>query len=375
MLKLKQFKLVKRTSATTFQHTFFRVIAIIVAFLISSILIIIAKANPIEAFENLLTYPFSYTSGTIEVIKLATILCVISLGITFAFKMRFWNIGAEGQILLGAIGATFIAMKFPTLSPFLLLPLMLAASFVAGAFWGLIPAVFKAKFGTNETLFTLMMNYIALYAVKALESGWWKDPNSFQDTIAPLPPNSRIPSLFSDISWQSLNVGFLIAIMLTIIVYYYLNHTKSGYEISVVGESESTARYAGMNVSKIIIKTMILSAGICGIAGFIQVAGNNSTLSSGIASGIGFTAIITTWLAQLNVFVIPLVTFLFAVITIGKDGLSVLDIPVAAATAIQAIVLFCILGSEFFLRYKIQRFRKEKSVAPSKPVSEPGGAK
>lgn len=356
------FRLVKRDNVTSMHHTFIRVIAILIAFGLSSLLLVFTKSDPIQAFYNLLIEPFQYRSGPIEIIKLTTSLTVISLGIGFAFKMKFWNIGAEGQILLGAIGAMVVARSLPTMSAVGLLPLMLLGSFVFGALWGLLPAFFKARFGTNETLFTLMMNYIALNIVKTLESGPWKDPKSFQNTITPLPENARIPSLFSEIPWSLLNAGFVIAIVLTAFAYYYINHTKSGYELSVVGESESTARYAGMNVSAIVIRTMIISAGVCGIAGFIQVAGNNSTLSSGVAGGLGFTAIITTWLSKLNMFMIPVVSFVFAIIAIGKDGLITIGIPSAAADAIQGIILFCILGCEFFLRYKIVLIKKSEVI-------------
>lgn len=362
---MSQFRLVKRDNTTTMQHMMVRVIAILIAFGISSLLLVFTKSSPLQAFYNLLVEPFQYRSGPIEIVKLTTSLSVISLGIAFAFKMKFWNIGAEGQILLGAIGAMFVARSFPTLSSSILLPFMLLGSFVFGALWGLLPAFFKAKFGTNETLFTLMMNYIALNIVKTLESGPWKDPKSFQNTIAALPDNARIPSIFTEIPWSLLNAGFIIAIILTIFSYYYINHTKSGYELSVVGESESTARYAGMNVFAIVIRTMIISAGVCGIAGFIQVAGNNSTLSSGVAGGLGFTAIITTWLSKLNMFMIPVVSFFFAIIAIGKDGLVTIGVPSAAAEAIQGIILFCILGCEFFLRYKIG-FEKNSDEKVSK---------
>ncbi|MDF2536041.1 MAG: transporter, permease protein [Bacillales bacterium] len=363
------FKLIKRDQVSSVQHTFILVIAIIFAFGLSSLLLLLTNASPFQAFYNLLVEPFQYRSGPIEIIKLTTSLTVISLGISFAFKMKFWNIGAEGQILLGSVGAMFVARSFPTLPAGGLLPLMLVGSFIFGASWGVLPAFFKAKFGTNETLFTLMMNYIALNIVKTLESGPWKDPKSFQNTIAALPDNARIPSIFTEIPWSLLNAGFIIAIILTLFSFYYMKHTKSGYELSVVGESESTARYAGMHVFAIVIRTMIISAGICGIAGFIQVAGNNSTLSSGVAGGLGFTAIITTWLSKLNMFMIPVVSLVFAIIAIGKDGLITIGIPSAAADAIQGIILFCILGCEFFLRYKIRLVKKSE-----RNVSEVRGA-
>jgi len=343
-------RVVKRSHIEKYKHFLYRIIAIILAFALTSIIILSMGHNPFEAYKNLLFDPLATPLKMVQTIKLAFTLIIISLGISLAFKMKFWNIGAEGQIIFGAIGATYFALNFSYLPQYILLPIMFIASFILGGLYGLIPAFFKAKFGTNETLFTLMMNYIAFNIVLFLQSGPWKDPNSVRSEIAPLVANSRIPSLFSTNPWAKLNNGWMIAILLVILVYIYMNHTKHGYEISVVGESVNTARYAGMNVGKIIMRTMFISAGICGIAGFVQVAGNLETLSNQVAGGMGFTAIITTWLSQLNAFILVIVSILFAVM---KKGGQLVNMPSAASELIQGIILLCILGCEFFLNYKV----------------------
>lgn len=346
-------RVVKRAYIEKYKHFLYRIIAIIIAFAITSIIILSIGHNPFEVYNKLIFGPFSTQLKIVQTIKLTITLIVISLGISLAFKMKFWNIGAEGQIIFGAIGATYFALNFSYLPQYILLPIMFMASFIVGGLFGLIPAFFKAKFGTNETLFTLMMNYIAFNIVLFLESGPWKDPASYRNEIIPLAANTRIPSLFSISPWTKLNSGWMIAILLVILVYIYINHTKHGYEISVVGESVNTARYAGMNVGNIIMRTMFISAGICGVAGFIQISGNLETLSHQVAGGLGFTAIITTWLSQLNSFVLVIVAFLFAVMKKGGELVEMLNIPSSASELIQGIILLCILGCEFFLNYKI----------------------
>ncbi len=350
------YHIVKRPYMKAYMQVAVRVLAILFAFLITTILLFLLKKNPIVVFEALLVKPISKPLFQVQVIKLTVVLVIISLGIGLAFKMKFWNIGAEGQIIFGGIGASYFGLFHNNWPSYILLPVMFLAAFVAGGLYGLIPAYFKAKFGTNETLFTLMLNYIALNILIYLQFGPWRGVN---DRNKPLfdefTDNAVLPSLSSERPWSSLNIGWIIMIILVIFTYIYMNHTKSGYEIAVVGESINTARYAGMNVKKIILKTMFLSAGICGIAGFVQAAGNLGRLSDNVAGGLGFTAIITTWLSQLNPILMILVSFLFAAMTKGSVNLEYLKLSPATSAMIQGIILFCVLSSEFFVNYKIVR--------------------
>lgn len=367
-------RITKKSDTNNMTMIVVRCLAIVVAFIISGILIVLMGHNPFAVFSKMFFGPLS-RSNPIQVIEQATSLIIISLGISLAFKMKFWNLGAEGQILFGAIGATFISRQFSTLPIYILLPLMFIASFIFGAFWGLIPGFFKAKFGTNETLFTLMMNYIALYIVYYLESTVWRDPTQPVNRIASLPENARIPSVFISKPWSRLNAAWILALILIVIITIYLKRTKSGYEISVVGESVNTARYAGMNVFKIIIRTMILSAGLCGIAGFIQVAGNNSSLSPAVTGNMGNTAIIIAWLSHLNPIAIFIVSILFSIMRVGGGLIEFIGIPPAASDMIQGIILFCVLGSEFFINYKVNfrsRNENKKVLVTNENILEEG---
>ncbi len=296
--------------------------------------------------------------STGRIVKVMIPLLVTSLGVTLAFKMKFWNIGGEGQIIFGATCATFFALFCSGLNHVLLIIIMFLAGFIGGGLWGLLPAIFKVKYNTNETLFTLMLNYIALHIVSYLRDGPWMDPGSQGfPKIARFDKNASLDKLFG------IQFGWLIALILVIIIFVYIKYTKQGYEISVVGESQDTARYAGMNVKKIVLRTMFLSGGICGMAGMLQATGSDITLTTSVAGGVGFTAIIIAWLAQLNPFSILLVSFLFSVLEKGSSVVqSNYGLSTDCADVLQGIILFFILGCEFFIRYRFLFRKKTKEV-------------
>jgi len=256
---------------------------------------------------------------------------------------------------MGGIFATYFALFWSGLPHYLLLLVMFVAGMIGGGIWGLIPAYFKTKFGTNETLFTLMLNYIALYIIKYLTEGPWRDPSSSGfPKIASFDKNARLDLIFG------VHAGWLIALILTVVVFIYLKYSKHGYEISVVGESVNTARYAGMNVKKIVLRTMFISGAICGIAGMIQVSGAAYTLSDGIAGGVGFTAIIVSWLAKLNPIIILIVTVFFSMLEKGSSVMqSSYGLSQSVSSILQGIILFVILGMDFFTNYRIV-FRKAR---------------
>jgi simple sugar transport system permease protein len=279
----------------------------------------------------------------------AVLLC-ISLAITPAFRMRFWNIGAEGQTLIGALAAVTVAFYLGNDLPnWLLLIFMFAAAVIAGAIWAFFPAVFKAKWNANETLFTLMMNYVAMELVNFFISVWVK---SGSGTLAPLSVGN-LPTVFN-----SYFLLVAIVFILTVIVYIYLNYTKQGYEISVVGESENTAHYIGIKVNSVIIRTMLISGAICGIAGFLIVSALDHTVSAeSTVGGLGFIAIMVSWLAKFN----PLIMIgTSAFIAFLRKGTQNLAIRAAFPDIVVGMVLFFIIGCEFFINYKI-KFRNAKS--------------
>ena len=287
-----------------------------------------------------------------------------ALAIAPAFKMKFWNIGAEGQIMVGGIAATYFALYwYDKLPKPALLIVMAVASILAGGIWGLVPAFCKARWGTNETLFTLMLNYIAIGIEAYLQNGPWKDPSGTGfPIIAMFDQKARLPKV------GGVHIGWIIVLALTVGMFIYMKYSKHGYEISVVGESQRTARYAGMNVGKIIMRTMFLSGAIAGLMGFLVVSGADYTLNNGTSGGVGFTAIIVAWLAHLNPFAMVLIAGLLAVLTKGSNTIQTnFKIPASAADVLSAIILFFMLGCEFFINYRMI-FRGSKAKVPAGPA-------
>lgn len=324
------------------------VYAVIFAIIMGGIFILCLGINPFNAYASILKGALATKMAIQATVKIAIPLLISALGITLAFKMKFWNIGAEGQIIAGGIFATYFALFHHNLPHFVLILVMLIAGMIGGGLWALIPAYFKCKFDTNETLFTLMLNYIALYFIKFFVEGPWRDPESSGfPKIAMFEQNARLDKVLG------VHAGWIIALVLVVFIFIYLKYTKQGYEISVVGESQNTARYAGMNVKKIVLRTMFLSGAICGIAGMAQVSGAAFTLSDGVAGGVGFDAIIVAWLARLNPFVCVVVTLLLSILEKGCSVMqSTFGLSTAVSDILQGIILFCILGFDFFAQYK-----------------------
>ncbi|HWT76065.1 MAG TPA: ABC transporter permease [Mobilitalea sp.] len=341
-------RVVKKTEISFARTLILSLIAVVAAIVAGGIFILAIGENPFKVYGTIVKGAWRSEIAIKGTIKIAIPLLIASLGITPAFQMKFWNIGAEGQIIMGGIFASYFALFFNTLPHGLLLLLMFIAGIVGGGIWGLIPAYFKTKFGTNETLFTLMLNYIALYTIKYLTEGPWRDPSSSGfPKIATFVPNARLDQIFG------VHAGWLIALILVVGVFVYLKFTKQGYEISVVGESTNTARYAGMNVKKIVMRTMFLSGAICGIAGMTQVTGAAFTLGEGVAGGVGFTAITVAWLSRLNPIVILIVTVLFSMLDKGCSVMqSTFGLSSSVSSILQGIILFFILGFDFFTRYQ-----------------------
>ena len=315
--------------------------------------------SPARAYGAILSGALGKKTVVRQTVKIAVPLLGTALAIAPCFKMRFWNIGAEGQITAGAIAASYFALywydKLP--SP-LLLCVMGLAGVVAGGLWALIPAFFKARWNTNETLFTLMMNYIIIGVVRWLQGGPWEGRPGSQ-IIPQFNAAAVLPKLFG------VHCGWVMVLVLMVLTYVYMNMTKHGYEISVIGDSENTARYAGMNVGRVIMRTMFLSGGVCGLVGFMVVSGANTTLYDGVAAGVGFTAITVAWLAQLNPFAMAAISLLLAVLQKGADTLQTrMTVPASVSEIITGIFLFCMLGCEFFINYRLifRNAREEASA-------------
>lgn len=350
-------RVVKKAEISVGKTLALSIIALVASLIAGGLFLFALGKNPFEVYATIVKGAWRSKISTQGTIKIAIPLLIAAIGITPAFQMKFWNIGAEGQIIMGAIFATYFALFFDYLPHGLLLILMFVAGMVGGGLWGVIPAYFKTKYGTNETLFTLMLNYIALYMIKFFAEGPWRDPaSSGFPKIATFTENARLDKIFG------VHAGWLIGLILVVVMFVYLKYTKQGYEIQVVGESVNTARYAGMNVKKIMIRTMFLSGAICGIAGMAQVTGAAYTLSEGVAGGVGFTAITVAWLSRLNPVTILAVTVLFSTLDKGCSVMqSTFGLSSAVSGILQGIILFFILGFDFFTRYRFV-FRKAKVI-------------
>ena len=311
--------------------------------------------DPIAVYGTILKGAFG-TSRKIWVTgQNVAVLLGISLAVTPAFKMRFWNIGAEGQITAGAIAASYFALYWVGKVPSVVLLLIMGlAGAVAGGIWALIPAFFKAKWNTNETLFTLMMNYIIIGVVRWLQGGPWEGRPGSQ-IIPQFDRAATLPKVLG------VHCGWIIVLILVVFMHVYMNHTKHGYEIAVIGDSINTARYAGMNVGHVMMRTMFLSGAISGLVGFIVASGANTTLYDGVAAGVGFTSITVAWLSQLNAFAMIAISMMLAVISKGAETLQTrLAVPASISDIITGILLFCMLGCEFFINYRLI-FRSSKT--------------
>ena len=346
----------KRNSISFGRSLLIRAAAILLSVIVMSlVMFLLAKENPLTLLKSMFDGAFGTGLRTWVLFSDTAILLGISLALTPAFKMKFWNCGGEGQVMMGSL-ITAMMMLFvgDKLSLPLLLSLTVVLSIVVGGLWGLIPAVFKAKWNTNETLFTLMMNYIAIQFV----TYFLKLFGNAQGNLEPM-PEYAIPKIFGGSYF--LNIALILLICAT--MYIYLRFSKQGYEISVVGESEKTAKYIGINVPKVIIRTMILSGALCGLIGFLLVANGSCSVTTTITGGRGFTAILVSWLGKFNPLYMVLTSFLVVFLQKGTSFMGeIYRLDTSMADIFIGVVLLFIIGCEFFINYKINFRKSNKEV-------------
>ena len=356
------FHIVKRDALPFYKSWTIRIIAILAALIVAGVItMLFTGENPIQLYLTMFKGAFGTSRRIWSLLQSLAMLLCVALAVTPAFMMRFWNIGAEGQVLIGglATAACMITLgdKIPNA---LLIIVMIVASVSAAAIWALIPAFFKAKFNTNETLFTLMMNYVAIQLVSYFEKLWENPKGSSNIGIINQATHAGWLPTIGNFDYL---LNIIVVLALTVFMYIYLKYSKHGYELTVVGESENTARYIGLNVKKVIMRTMILSGAICGIAGLLLVGGTNHTITTTTAGGRGFTAIMVSWLAKFNPIFMILTAFLITFLQSGAGEIStVFGLNESFSDIITGIIIFFIIGCEFFINYKLHFRSSHKEV-------------
>ena len=356
------FHITRRVDIPKSKAWLIRLLAIFAALIVCALVIVaITDYNPLQVYIKMFEGAFGSERKVMVLLQNLAMLLCISLAVTPAFKMKFWNLGAEGQVLVGGLASAacmfYIGDGLP--GPLLIL-LMLITSILSGIIWGLIPAFFKSYWGTNESLFTLMMNYVAMQLVAFCIMIWVPNGSNVMGIINQQSENGWLPALFG----QRYFINIFAVALLTVVMFIYLKYSKQGYEISVVGESENTARYIGINVKKVILRTMLISGGICGLAGFLLVSGTNHTISKELAGGMGFTAIMVSWLAKFNPLMMVFTSFLIVFLQRGAGEIAMaLRLNESVSDILTGIIIFFIIGCEFFINYKINTRAKKKEVS------------
>lgn len=348
-------KVTDREEVTHLQSVVILVLSIVAGILAMSLIFLMSGANPVFAIVKIFSGSFGSRYGMMETITKAIPLILIGAGLAVAYRAKFWNIGAEGQLLAGAICGTWVGLNWGAHLPsYAIIPLMFLFGFFGGAFWGAIPALLKIRFSVNEVISTLMLNYICAEILTYLIVGPWKGKTKFGYPYTDNLPDSAILSTIAGtrIHYVTLILGLVIVILLGILIY----KTRFGYEVRVIGENPHAARYAGINFFRTTLVIMIISGGTAGLAGMGEVAGIHHYLlyPASVSSGYGFTAIIVAWLAKLNPFFVILSGFFFAGILVGGDAIQVsLGLPAATVQVFNGTLLVFLIMGDYFLKHKV----------------------
>jgi simple sugar transport system permease protein len=368
-------RIAKRDNLSRKYKVLLYIAAILFALLVGSLLLLALGADPVEFFGDLLTiglvksrFPYKNIESYI---KIFVPLLITSLALSMAFKMKFWNIGGEGQFITGAIVAAWVGIiSEGNMSSGATVFIMALCGGVAAGIYGMLTAILRVKFGTNETLMTLMLNYIALYVLKFFgeTKGDWNiflRSDSTRPVFRVIPENAWMPAI--QMGKFRLNISLIIALLLAVFIAFYLKKTKHGYEISVVGDSISTAKYAGMKVGKIIVRTIFFSAFLIGVAGAFHVS-TSTSLSISITNDVGWTGIIVAWLAKLEPLGIFITSVLIGILQYGCQVASTnfTRLDTNFANLLQSIILFSVLAVDFFIRFKVVINKKPKKEEETK---------
>ena len=327
-----------------------------VSLLLSALFLLLGGISPLQGIAALFQGGFGSSWALEDSVLKAIPIFLCSLGVGVAFRLKIWNIGAEGQFALGAIGATWVALSFPNWPSYLLIPSMIIMAMVGGGFWAFIPALLRQRLRTNEIIVTLMLNYIAILLLDYLVYGVWKDPTSFG---FPMTPSFSENAIVGKIGSSTINWGLLHCLGLGVLVWIFFRFTRIGFEIKAAGDNVRAARYAGLPYDRLVMLVMVISGALAGWAGFLEASATVNRLQPSIMVGYGYTAIVVAWLARLNPLGIGIAAILLAGLRVGVENLQLdLQVPAAIGGIIEGLILLTVLAAGFFTHYRMQLRRK-----------------
>ena len=349
-------KFEKRLNPSAAMNVAVPLLSLVAALAVCALFLMLTGRDPVTVYGAMFKGALGSQYGLAETVVKAIPLMLCALGISVAFRMQLWNIGAEGQLYMGAFAASWLPLSQPELPTAIMLPGMVILGCLAGGLWGLVPAVLRGRWKVNEVITTLMLNYVAILWVDYLVYGPWKDPKGFNFPLsAKFPEAAALPTFGT----SRIHMGLLLGLLLAAILWLVFAKSRWGYEIKVIGASEAAARYAGMNINRNIYLAMILSGAICGLAGMAEVSGITGRLQPGISSGYGYTAIIVAWLSKLHPAAILVVSVLFGALQVGGYFVQTMGVPPTVSSMLQGAILFFVVGGEFLTQYKIIFNRRE----------------
>nr|WP_321465614.1 ABC transporter permease [uncultured Desulfobulbus sp.] len=350
---LPRFRISKRPQPLGWPSFFIVPAAISLSLGLSLVLLKLSGISPLAALTSLVQGAFGATWALEDCLIKAIPLFLCSLGVAIAFRLQIWNIGAEGQFALGAIGATWVALSLPGLPAWALLPLMVLMACLAGGAWGLIPALLRQKLGTNEIIVTLMLNYVAILLLEFLVYGVWRDSSGFPMTAAFVPA-----AILGKIGDSNVHWGLVHCLVLGFLIWAFLHYSRWGYELRICGENVRAARYAGLPYDRLVVLVMVLSGALAGWAGFLEASASLNRLQPSIMVGYGYTAIVVAWLARLSPLNIGIASFLLAALRVGCENLQLdLQVPAAFGSIVEGLILLTVLAGGFFQSSRITKER------------------
>jgi simple sugar transport system permease protein len=356
----------KRKTASTTALFMVPAFSFLASLALTAGLLVVFGVNPAATFAAMWKGAFGSGRAFTETLVKAIPLMFTSLGVALAFKLRFWNIGAEGQLVIAGVGTAWVALFWNAwVPPELLLPVAILVGCLAGAAWAGIPALLKTSLKVDETLVTLMLNYVAILVADSLYYGPWRDPkgHGFPGS-APFPQAAWLPRIAG-----RAHIGLYFALALALVLWIVLNRTRWGFELKIIGASQRAARYEGIAVERNIVLAVLCSGALCGLAGACEVTAISHRLQQGLALGYGFTAIIVAWMSQLNPIAIVPISVVMAAILVGGDQVQMkMGLPSAMGSVMQGMILFPMLAGSLFTEFRIRRSR-----APNGAVKGAGG--